>query len=118
MNAFRTLGIPAAAFAMALVPTAAAPQPIEAEGAPHTEVSYADLDLGSPSGVGALQGRIRGAARRLCMSNTGGDLEERMARRTCFIAALASTRPQVEQAIAGFGRIQLAGRRAVAVAAR
>ena len=98
---------------------AAAQPPIEVEGAlPQAEVSYADLDLGSPSGIDALERRVRTAASRLCFGYRGGDLEERQARRTCFTTAIASARGQMEQAVADFGRIQHAGRRTITVAVR
>ncbi len=120
MNALKILGIPAVLATAFLSSTVAAAQPsIEVEGAaPRAEVSFADLDLGRPAGVAALQSRVRAAARDLCLGYAGGDLEERMARQTCFATALASARPQVEQAVAEFGRTQLAGRRTITVAVR
>ena len=120
MKAFSIMSIPAAALAMALAPaTAAAGEPpIEVEGVPTAQVGFADLDLASPAGVEALQHRIRGAAQRLCLSYAGGDLEERMGRRTCFRTAIASAQGQVQQAVAGFGRTGYAARRTITVAVR
>lgn len=118
MNALK---IRAALFGTALLMAgaAAAQNPIQGEGAvPTIEVSYADLDLGSEGGVAALQRRVRAAASRLCLGYAGGDLEERMGRRACFNTALASAHGPVEQAIAEFGRTQLAGRATITIAAR
>lgn len=115
------LNIRCVTLATALLFATAAPAqaPIDvAGGAPQASVSYADLDLRNPAGVAALRDRVRAAAARLCLSYRGGDLEERMARQTCFHTAIESARGQVEQAVADFGRTRFAGQSTITVAVR
>lgn len=53
-------------------------------------VSYADLDLNHASGVTTLFGRIRTAARAVCVEAVGRDPLQAAARRDCSREALAT----------------------------
>jgi UrcA family protein len=76
-----------------------------------TAVSFADLDLGTPAGVAALNRRIDGAANALCRPFRRGPAPWGPINfRRCVNSALASTRPQVAQAIARASRTELADR--------
>ena len=84
-------------------------------GVPTAVVSYADLDLGSPSGLATLNGRINSAASRLCHEGGRKDLPMQMFEARCFKTAIASAKPQVERAItersfASNGAIKVAAR--------
>jgi UrcA family protein len=70
-------------------------------GVPTAVVSYADLDLGSPSGLVTLNGRINSAASRLCHEGGRRDLSMQMHEARCFRTAIASAKPQIDRAIAG-----------------
>ena len=84
-------------------------------GVPTTVVSYADLDLGSSSGLATLNGRINSAASRLCHQGGRQDLPRQMYEARCFKTAVASAKPQVDRAI---GNQSLASSGAIKVAAR
>ncbi|WP_166036968.1 UrcA family protein [Sphingosinicella sp. YJ22] len=64
-------------------------------------VSYADLNLRTPSGQAALDGRIRAAARRICqVSGQNSDLGEWVRQRRCFRESMYLARGRARVAIA------------------
>ena len=93
-------------------------KPVIVEGGrPTAIVSYADLDLGSRSGVATLNGRIYRAASHICFEDGRTDLATRLNYESCFNAALASAKVQVDRAVTDkFQRIASSG--AIKVAAR
>lgn len=79
----------------------AAAQPAADNALPTTVVAFADLDIGSPAGLRALQGRVHAAALRLCVHEQGRKaLELLMAERRCMSAALNSAQAGVDRAVA------------------
>ena len=67
------------------------------------DVSYADLNLAHPAGAQALYGRLRSAARQLCMHDyTPSDLYRRAARKDCYDRTL-------DDAVNGVDDAQLKG---------
>jgi len=86
-------------------------------GVPTAIVSYADLDIGSSSGLATLNGRISRAASRLCFDNAHRDVPTKALEARCFDTAMASAKPQVERAIADKST-SLASNGAIKVAAR
>jgi UrcA family protein len=86
-------------------------------GVPTAIVSYADLDLGSSSGLATLNGRITRAASRLCFDNGHRDVPTKVFEARCFDTAMAGAKPQVERAIADKS-LRLASKGAIKVAAR
>ena len=64
------------------------------------EVSFAGLDLASAQGKALLDQRIHIAVRAICGSTNGRSLTEKMEQDRCARAAVASTLPQVELAVA------------------
>lgn len=97
---------------------AAANEPITVTGSDSVRVSYADLNLGSSSGLKTLEGRVRRAAKKLCVDRRVDDLEREMAGRACISAALASAQPQIEQAMADTGETRLASTQGITVKLR
>lgn len=92
--------------------------PVVVEGGrPTAIVSYADLDLGSSSGLATLNGRINRAASRICFEDGRTDLATRINYTNCFDAALASAKMQVDRAVASKTQ-QLASIGAIRVAAK
>jgi UrcA family protein len=92
--------------------------PIVVEGgAPTAVVSYADLDLGSNSGLVTLNGRISRAASRLCTESGRTDLATQLNETRCFRTAVASAGPQIDRAVANQAR-QFASSGTIKVAAR
>jgi UrcA family protein len=92
--------------------------PVVVEGGrPTAIVSYADLDLGSSSGVATLHGRIYRAASHICFEDGRTDLATRLNYASCFNAALASAKVQVDRAVANESQ-QVASSGAIKVAAR
>ena len=84
-------------------------------GVPTAVVSYADLDLSSPSGLATLHGRINSAASRLCHEGGRKDLPMQSYEARCFKTAIASAKSQVdrvigEKAFASSGTIKVAAR--------
>jgi UrcA family protein len=77
----------------------AAAQPPSTEGVT-TRVSFADLDIGSPAGLRALNGRIDRAASRLCIQQTRKSLQDELAERRCMSAAMSSAQAGVDQVLA------------------
>lgn len=92
--------------------------PVVVEGGmPTAIVSYADLDIGSSSGLATLNGRITRAASRLCFNNAHKDVPTKVFEARCFGTAMASAKPQVERAIADKS-LRLASNGSIKVAAR
>jgi UrcA family protein len=111
----------AALFGVALVAVPALAQgesPVVVEGGvPTAIVSYADLDIGSSSGLATLNGRITRAASRLCFDKAHKDVPTKVFEARCFDTAMASAKPQVERAMAD-ETLRLASKGAIRVAAR
>jgi len=81
----------------ALVSTA----PAFAQETVSVHVSYADLNLASPQGQRALQGRIENAVTEICGVDDAGDsLSYQRAHAACVAATRASASDQERQAIA------------------
>ena len=92
--------------------------PVVVEGGmPTAIVSYADLDIGSSSGLATLNGRITRAASRLCFDKAHRDVPTKVLEARCFDTAVAGAKLQVERAIAEQGQ-ELASNGAIKVAAR
>ena len=97
---------------------AAPPIVVEGEAQPTATVSYADLDLGTAAGRSRLDSRIRRAAKHLCLDEGVRDLADRLDQKSCLNFAVASARPQIEQAVVMAGRSPLSGSKTIVVAAR
>ena len=100
--------------------SAAVGQPIVIQGdpLPSATVSYADLDLGTDAGRARLDSRIRRAAKQLCLDEGVRDLADRLDQKSCMNFAVASARPQIEQAVVMAGRSPLPGSKTIVLAAR
>jgi UrcA family protein len=111
----------AALFGVALIAVPAFAQgesPVVVEGGvPTAIVSYADLDIGSSSGLATLNGRVTRAASRLCFDGAHKDVATKVGEERCFDTAMASAKPQIQRAIAEES-LQLASKGAIKVAAR
>ena len=94
------LAVAAAIAASSGVIAAPAPQSIA--------VGYADLDLGTPSGVAKLNKRIRRAAADLCDRQSIRPLADYLAQQDCVTGTIQAARPQVEQALAADPHARLA----------
>src|SRR5574338_259739 len=68
---------------------------------PAVSVSYSDLNLSSPGGRLALQGRVNRAASRLCDADRRKSLEEKAGEARCLSAALSKAERDVDQVVAG-----------------
>ncbi len=75
----------------ATAPAAAAPISLNANGERTIEVSYADLDLGSPSGRAVLDRRINEAARKVC-ANGAPDPASATREYQCVVNSVKATR--------------------------
>jgi len=95
----------AVALALAFSGTASAE-----DAMPDIHVSYADLDLGSPTGVKALDRRLGRAIRSACRQDGGAaDLESKTRYRRCLAARradVASHRDRVLAKASGAGAAQ------------
>jgi UrcA family protein len=78
-----------------LVPTVS-----QADETNSVRVSYADLNLASGIGQRALQWRVAGAARDVCVIEDRKDLKIAMATRFCRTDAVARAEPSYEAALA------------------
>ena len=67
---------------------------------PVARVSFADLNLHSPSGRTLLQRRIRGAADDLCFEDGILPLQVRLQRHACFNAVVADGNRQLDELLA------------------
>ena len=76
---------------VAALGTAAAAQPpvvVEAPRFPTERVSFGDLNLGTDQGVDRLKFRVRGAADRVCNSNSIEVLDTRLKAMRCYRSAV------------------------------
>ena len=90
-----------AAFTILAAAGSAAAQPPTAEtAAPTAVVKFADLDIGSPAGLRALNGRIYRAASTLCVQQGERSLQSELAGRRCMSVAMSSGQSGVDQALA------------------
>ncbi|HEY6643324.1 UrcA family protein [Povalibacter sp.] len=62
-------------------------------------VQFADLDLNKPEGAATLFGRIRNAARSVCISLNGTSIREKQEHAACVEFALANAVARVDQPI-------------------
>ena len=85
---------------LAVAGTAAAQPPAAETEARTTVVSYADLNLASPAGVRALNGRIQRAAAKLCIRDGRKPLQAELYERRCVTAAMSGAQTGIEQALA------------------
>jgi UrcA family protein len=86
-------------------------------GVPTAIVSYADLDIGSASGLATLNGRISRAASNLCFEHTRKDIDRASFEARCFKSAMAGAKSQVDRALADRS-LRLASNGSIKVAAR
>jgi UrcA family protein len=107
-----------AALTVATAARAAPPIVVEGESQPTATVSYADLDLDTAAGRARLDSRIRRAAKSLCLDEAVRDLADRLDQKACLSFAVASARPQIEQAVVMAGRSPSPGSKTIVVAAR
>jgi len=99
-------------------PALAQNEPVVIEGGfPVATVSYADLNIGSPAGRRALEGRVTRAASSLCIENFRQTLGEFSAEHRCFSLAMAKARIDIDLAVAK-ASTQLASGRTIVVAAK
>jgi UrcA family protein len=91
------LALSAATFSAA----ATAQEPATGHAANSARVFHADLNLASAAGRKTLDGRIRRAARGLCLDHRVAGVERAMAGRACMVKAIASAQPQIELAVRG-----------------
>ncbi|HVU29281.1 MAG TPA: UrcA family protein [Sphingomicrobium sp.] len=99
-------------------PVFAQNEPVVIEGSlPVAVVSYADLNISSPAGRHALEGRVTRAASALCLESYRQSLGESAAGQRCFSVAMGKARLDIDLAVARAGN-QLASERTIKVAAR
>ena len=89
-----------AAAVAASAASAQRPVVVTADTQPTIRVSYADLNLASPSGRERLQGRISEAARTLCIDGNIDPLETEMDERSCYAASIRDANKQIAQTLA------------------
>jgi UrcA family protein len=63
-------------------------------------VRFADLDIGSPAGRQALNGRIYRAASTLCVQRGVRSLQSELAGRRCMSAAMSGAQDGVDRVLA------------------
>ena len=85
---------------LAAAGSAAAQPPVAETGAPTTVVSFADLDIGSPAGLRALNGRIQRAASTLCIQQGVRSLQSELAGRRCMSVAMSGAKAGLDQVLA------------------
>ena len=83
-------------------------------------VSYADLNLATAPGRDVLEGRIAGAARRVCEIEDSRELALAQATNVCRSAAISDAQPAVDAAIAAVlkGSVTVLDAAALIVSAR
>jgi UrcA family protein len=81
------------------LPGGASAQDIVGGGKQVARVAYSDLDLGSQSGVHALNGRIAAAARQLCSPLSGEPFSSYLETRACIRNAVIKATDQVRLAL-------------------
>lgn len=112
------IAIVAATVLVAAARAQAQDNPIIVEGdIPVAVVSYADLNLASPAGRNALEGRVERAASSLCLENHRESVNQFLAQHNCFSFAMRKARIDIDQAVA-FAGTPLASERMIKVAAR
>lgn len=114
-------GLSALIGAFALCGAAAAQPTYIVEGQadlPRILVGYGDLNLASDEGVEALNARVRGAAKRLCIANGTVPLPVAMAGRQCLRHALDDAGAQIASAVTDYGTTRFARRGGIEVALR
>src|SRR3546814_17770045 len=79
---------------------AQAPITIEGEALPFEYVVYSDLNVASEDGLEMLRGRVRGAAKRLCINDAVRQLEPVLEGRRCFAGAIAGSEAQISRVVA------------------
>jgi UrcA family protein len=89
-----------AAFAVLTAAGNAAAQAAVDTDAPTIVVSFADLDIGSPAGLRALEGRLHAAASRLCVQHDHRPLQAQFAERRCLTMAMSSGQSGIDQSLA------------------
>ena len=121
-RAFRSVPMPlkvaTAALAASFASLTAGAPPTYAQAAPTAQIAYGDLSLASTQGQAALDARIRGAARALCLPAISVGVAESQANQACYTAAVRDARLQVERVIAARADSRLAQSRTLVVAAR
>jgi UrcA family protein len=88
-----------AAIAFAASAAHANPIVVSAASPPTAHIAYSDLDLASSAGQARLKGRIRAAAESLCVTRGEGALEDLLANRSCYRAAVASGLQQMNRVV-------------------
>ena len=83
---------------LATAGTAAAQPPVAETESRTTVVSFADLNLASPAGLHALNGRIQRAAAKLCIRDGRKPLQAELYERRCMTAAMANAQTGIEHA--------------------
>jgi UrcA family protein len=79
-------------------------------------IHFADLDLAKPAGIAALYGRLRGAAKVVCASLEGKDLESAAAFRQCVTDAVTQAVAEVDQPnLSAYYRAKSQGRNGTSV---
>jgi UrcA family protein len=113
--------IPQLAIALAALalpaPALSQNEPVVIEGLPVATVSYADLNIGSPAGRHALEGRVTRVASSLCLDSFRQSLDVSAAEHHCFSLAMARARIDIDLAVAR-ANLQLASDRTIKVAAK
>lgn len=94
----RNIIVPAlAAFSLAIIATPAAAETAS------TTVQFADLDLSSPAGQAALEGRIKAATKRICGGIEVRDVRDGADHQRCVQQVNASARVEIAR-LTGSGR--------------
>lgn len=73
---------------------------VVADPVPTIRVSYADLNLGTQSGVDRMRTRINSAAGTLCLTNDVEPVKIRSARKACFNHAKADGYSKLDRLLA------------------
>ena len=99
--------MPLAVTALIIPATALAQGPITVEadvGFPVEYVGYSDINMASDAGLDLLRGRVRGAAKRLCIDEAVRQLEPVLEGRACFSGAVADAERQINLVVAALDR--------------
>ena len=114
-------GLCCAALAAAIFTSVADAAPLHhraeaTEAAAAIRVQFRDLDLARPTGVRALNDRVRRAARKVCTDQLRMALP--LERSACVKSAIRDSRRQVDVAVTAFGASRLADGGMIEVAVR
>ncbi|MFC7537389.1 UrcA family protein [Sphingomonas sp. GCM10030256] len=88
---------------LATLSSAALAQPpviVEATRFPQERVSFADLNLTTEGGVDSLRWRVRGAADRVCNSNSIEVLDTRLKAMRCYRGAISAGFSDIDRIVA------------------